>query len=1583
METPAKSPVVANGSHGDAAAAMPSLLRVGLSAGFASLSQKDSKGSKAGGYRAAARTMSSRSATDATAEDDSDVNAQSILSSPEEEEATLAILEAAENIARGSSSQQQPQQQSQEAMRELTNNDPATFAALSAMGEYSHSSRGVLVNVIDPTTPSGTSGVPVTTPSSLPNIPDTPPSGGKGLFGNFNRGEAGISANGGAEAASSSSPVDTSSLNIYSRLASTFSDNYNSTLHSLPFVHPRTSTRHQIPSLPVRFGLTMQPISDPADWHDGPYCHVYIAAVENIDHYRAKVRPALRAFVNQIEGSGTTASTAGAPAGKKQMAASPNTPGSAASPTIKGKKSANEKALAKAGLAAGKSALAGNFGSKYIIVFVPIGSGGSGSSGSVSGGKGTPGGFGGFRGRKGQSGGVVLSGSGDGNDDQSSAATATTSSSTHDGSQTSSQQHTAAAAAALPPGPIAHSSKETKELYHKFAKDFPNGRTVILGTLLDASLSSPLKNQEWKAFLHNLGGAIVDGFQDRVRRYDEELRRLDSRRTAFVRKLSGEGIAQRPPSAWKDEGSNFDLSHFFLVKESLAFTYEQMQLSEEAKLQYEELDAFLPEGAWRTLARRDTEGSNGKKQLSGNESGETTAVPSDLAMAGDSEGFRRHIKQAGGDLRGVSRYIPRYMYSRQVRLLFRMGTAVDALVLAKDFLTRSYRDRLQDTAVDFQRRWKEEVEGVGVDSSGEEILSIQAKLREERSRREAEAEAWALSSCWDIRSAAAHYFAFATSTCGDEVKDAATTMEDVEAARCIAELLEFAILRLMRLGDLALSDIGAANPVRQATSERPADTIRPWEPWHELRQRLKAEPEEEQKSDEDETWPSILAVGSGVSPWLRDAIAGPSAYERTYLELAQCAVLLNRIAGRHRTASRLEDHRAEVLIARGDCSLAASVLSNNTVGAGYARDQWTRAHYWRLFRLACCQRMSGDVLAYLETLTQSFNPKLKDVAPSKTALLFQRDLEALITDAAVADVRWGAFPFLETELAIVTKEDAGKVFQPLPFLRRKLTKDVCFVGDELSFSLGINSRLPQPIAVNGVRLYLITLDKYEQVYRRNGIITEDDAFRILSIDEPIDIKPGQNEFTFSWQPMTFGTYVLATVEIQWKEASFFYDRALLRKPMIGLEIQPSEPTQTIELNPLFLIPGHVQNVRLVFNSGSDIITDGRVRLVCSEGLQVAPPKTDPSKLDEAWSNECVIPLDACAPGKKIVVTTLVKSSNVKHDDGADGVQTMRAKVETHYRQASYPAVMAKGEEPESDPMTTHLEAMVTTLDRPALTVDDAEAFVFGENHVMVNISLQCNSPVPFYVKEWHLDLPPPLVVEKDGDLNGGMFNHAIPEGEVLMFGFKCIRTDSAELVDRHCERPLLRVVLQDDFSKTFLQVMPVNLDRIYNKIRKEDSYAELYTATADLTCSAEEGTVGHPVPFVFDVNLQSLMNPRQRKTAGAVNAPGASVAGCPVLYTIISDDSDWIVSGKVQGLINLSPGSESLSLHFRGIPTQSGILRNFPELYLEYLPAKGGADLDASSCPPITVQCNNPDRFQSFAYTTSLSLAVPATLEEC
>jgi hypothetical protein len=1297
-------------------------------------------------------------------------------------------------------------------------------------------------------------------------------------------------------------------------------------------------------------GLTIQPIPEPERWHEGPYCHIYIAACENIDHYRAKVRPAIRAFVNQIEGSGIGIkddSTHGSENGG--AVPTPSTPIGSAKKTA-GKPTANEKALERAGLAAGKTSAAGNFGSRYIIVFVPT----SGSKGSTAANAGSTsnagGGFGGFRASR-KGGGVVPSSSGGinlnsghrGDDLRRSDNSLDTESVV---SNVDAQN--VAAAAALPPGPIAHSSKETKDLYIKFIKDFPNGRTVILGTLMDGlapdaeggknsqiAAMSPLKNQEWKAFLHNLGGAIIDGFGDRVRRYDEELRRLDSKRAAFVRKMSGEKLATAD-----DEASGFDLSHFFLVKESLAFTYEQMQMPDEAKLQYEELEAFLPEEAWRQLALAESEQDD-------------QDWDEDIALAGDSEEFRRYIKQSGRDLHGVSKLVPRYMYVRQMRLLFQMGAAVDVLIRSKDFLVMEYRNRLAEVATEFGRKWKSVMGSVGIDSSSEKVLLKQETLKKEKL-----------------------YFAFAAPPdSGGEGSEApqftAASADERDAARCLAELLEFAILRLTRIGDLSLGEQGRnANPIRRATSERPEDTKRPWEQWKQLQKRRELkQPLQSQENGESsqKTWKLDLA--NNVSSWLKHAFADTSSYEETYLELAESAVLFNRLAGRFRFASRLEDNRAEVLISRGDFESAASVLSNN-VGA-CARDQWNRAHYWRIFRLACCQRMSGDVLAYLETLTQSFNPRLASVAPPKTSALFQSDLEAIIADAAVAEPRWGAFPFLETELSIES-ESSKQSSMPLPFLRRKLTKHLSFVGDQLKFGLKIKSHLPRHITVNGIRLYLLTFDQYETVYKRNGVVTEDDAFRVLDVEAPVRIEPGQTEFSFSWQPMTYNIYVLATIEIQWKEASFFYDSALLRKPILGLDIQPSDPTQTIELNPLFLIPGHVQNVRLVFQSGSDIITEGRVKFICSKGLQVVPPKTDPSKVDEAWRDECIVPLNACEPGETIVITTLAKSESKLGDDDADAVQTMRARVETFYRHESYHAVMATGEEPDSSPMKTLLEAMVTTLDRPALTVDDAEGFDFGDNEVMINVSLQCNSPIPFSVKEWNLDLPPPLQVSYDGDLNSGMFRHAIHEGEILLLGFKCTRSDEWPDDQTQCERPILRVVLQDEFGKTFLQVLPLNLEKMYKQIRKEDTYAELYTATAELICLAEEGTVGHPVPFVYNLNAQSLMMPKRTKLSDGHSL--VSEAGCPVLYTIVSDGSDWIVSGKVQGLLDLtSSDTDTITLHFRGIPTQSGLLQNFPELFLEYLPV-GKKSFET---PPITVHCRNPESFKSMAYTTATSLAVP------
>ncbi|KAG7373902.1 hypothetical protein IV203_012997 [Nitzschia inconspicua] len=49
------------------------------------------------------------------------------------------------------------------------------------------------------------------------------------------------------------------------------------------------------------FSTAIVPVLDPAEWHTGPFCQVYIAACERLDHYQTKVKPALQAFFSQVE----------------------------------------------------------------------------------------------------------------------------------------------------------------------------------------------------------------------------------------------------------------------------------------------------------------------------------------------------------------------------------------------------------------------------------------------------------------------------------------------------------------------------------------------------------------------------------------------------------------------------------------------------------------------------------------------------------------------------------------------------------------------------------------------------------------------------------------------------------------------------------------------------------------------------------------------------------------------------------------------------------------------------------------------------------------------------------------------------------------------------------------------------------------------------------------------------------------------------------------------------------------------------------------------------------------------------------
>lgn len=1450
-----------------------------------------------------------------------------------------------------------------------------------------------------------------------------------------------------------------SDLGLYSKLTAVLSEDYGLALRGVPYRSLRTGTAEAIDLLPIRpflsgaggrdaelavdpsaaaapgsgsesgtsasAGAAADPSpSDPAqEWHRGPYCHVYLAACRDLDHYRARVRPALQAFVSQVGGAGSgnvggIDGGGGAGGGKKGPGGGVVIGGGSGGGSATDQ---HRMAAAAAHIAAGAVG-AGNHSSQYLIVYVPI-------PGAAAADRGvdepqTPVGKAGMGLRKrlslarslaARSGGAARgddgSSGGGGDDDDATAATASSRAvGSEEGgppAKAAAEGSSLAAAAAPPPGPIVHTSKLEKELLRKFCSDFPHGRTVILSTLLSsgdgaeaeaAAATSPLKNQEFKTLLQALGSAIVDGLSERVARYDEELRRLNTLRAAST--------APSQPGGTADE---FDMANFFLIKESLAFTYDQMQLPAEALLQYEELGAIVPEGKWSfdSDPRNDDVGSVGGGSVGASSAGSSAVSGggkssgssvladassfgmSDVAHAGDTVGFRARLRRAGGgSLPSSMAYLThQYLAAREIHLLFRTGDPVEIIRRSHRNTSRQYQVRLERVAM-------------LAESLGESATKV--------TRGRAEAEAWALGSCWDVKCAADRYFSFvvnaeASMSTGQEEdgnphRDPEKVREERDAACELSDLLSFARLRLLRLGDMEFD----ANPVRDANIERPQDTKRPWEGWKDLVRARKDSSFQLNRQTSDGAMPADLGdlnvssapgaivsetpensrkLRSGMSRrflsrWLRNAFTSPGAYTNKYLELTSAVIALNTQSGRHRFAAQLLGEKAEFLMLQNEYKEAAQILLS--IANVFSQDHWDVAHYWRLFRLAYAQRMVGDCAPYLNTLTRCFGPRLATVAPAKTANLLQSDLEAVVGEREVSDYRLGVAPFLDMNLS-VQQLPGGKNAQPLGFLRKKVIKNICHVGEKIRASLMITSHLPRPIMVDKIRLLLLTSDRYEAIHTAgDGFTEEEDSFRILTIEGSQGIEPGENDFAFEWIPMTIGQYILATVEVQWKEASFAYDSSALRKPIQSIQVLPSEPTQRMELNPLFLIPGHVQQVRLTFNSGADNVKHGSVELTCSDGIKVCPPGTDVS--DGNWCDNCTVALGACKPHSEVVIQTSVKSAGSTHYERQDGiVQTIKARVNTSYHHSLYQEIISEKKEPESDPMTTLLEAMVTTLDRPALTVSRSTAHFFDkgeEENIMVSIVLHCNTPVPFFLKEWNLEFPEFLEVAPDGDLNDGMFGHAVAEGEELFFAFKCMRSEKIAANLSQNGKSILHVVLKDEFGKTFRQVLPLDLDSIFKSFFNQDEYASMNTAMAELTCSGLEGVVGTPIKFTFDFDLSTLTS-LKRGFSSISSDERRSSSTLPIVYTIICDETCWILCGRVQGVVDRNGVDPSkFQVEFVGIPTQSGVIKRWPEILLEY-----DSSLTSAKAPPITVNVRYPEFFNSLAYTHHAALAYTSLLE--
>lgn len=1284
-------------------------------------------------------------------------------------------------------------------------------------------------------------------------------------------------------------------LHIFPKFDTAFHRHNGSTLRGISYRNLRTNEVEMIDYLPLKTVLNCPTVPDPIEWHNSPICHVYIAACLSVDHYRAKVRPSLQAFVNQIDGAGSGNVTNAISAAKK--AATPK----------KGFQTKREQvAAANKAVAAAKDAAGGNTSSKYIIIFIPI------HPSSVDaemptqvddafkhGGLGLGRRLAAAAARRNQSAADRQL-----DDDKSIMSTIT------DDSSTISAQ-------------IQTLSKEHREVHKKFLHDFPNAKTCILSTLLDSNNDlapeSPIQKQELHTLCQELGKTVLSGFVDRIKRYNGELKRLE-----FTPSSPGHSPSKR-------KGEDIDWKRFFLMKESVALTYEQMKLPLEAMNQYEELETKLPIGPLVEVER--------------------DYIPENIriiASTGRTKSFRTIVKSME-NIHDIAHLVSMYVFARQVKLLFLQKFPRAAVNKCLAYVKKIHKIRRDQAHV------------LGTLESKNVLITN---------------DVWAISSCWDLKLASEGVISEIMSNAVTETpsspgsperrKGSMTGLNEKAFVTTICNVMNFTRMCMLRLSSEIFSPDAI---IRQATADQPPDALKPWPPWTSSRDVHVPNIEYNKPIVPFELWSQ-----GAYTKWMLKALDSDKYFEDSFIEVCDGVIQMDTYLKRQRSVSRILAELAEIYILRGDLQRAVENLM--IIVQKCIEDPWEDLLSWRVFRLASCQRIITSTPEYLKSLTYCLSSRVSNASPLKFRRMLTLDLLSVLEEKEISDFTWDLNPLFGTVFS-VQETTKGRDKQQL--LKTDVIMNNCEIGDEVKVDLKISSNLTESFEAENIEIFLLRINDYQRLAESNDEVSRADAAFVLCNCNPVKILPGDNDLSFSWAAMSVGQYVISSICMKWKNASFFehftIDAENRGASIVGLDVLPNEPTQSIELNPIFLIPGHVQNVRLIFNAGSDVVHNGKVKLTCSKGLQVKPPEaSEESSAD--WQDVCEFELGDCLPNKSKTLIATVKSdaitsytSNVQrfNDNSGEstysnsGLQTLDAEVTTSYHHGLFKAYVEGNKPIESPPITAILEASITTLELAALTIKNSKSYVLDNSSFMLSATVLCNTPVAFSLKKWDIQLPPTLKLDSNGDFNTGLYDKSVIEGEELFFGFKCHA--SSESNDKgSSDSAVLSIILQDQFGKSFRQVLHLDISLVEKHLVTLEECSKDSSAIAVLTASELHGLVGSPVTLTYTIDMKGL-ELRQ---------------GSKILYHLSTAEAGWIVGGSVRGLFTYS-SEENMTLSFVGIPIKAGTLKSFPRLEMTLVHDSNDISLDGSL--EIKVKQKHPSAFLTSAYNNVDAMACASIIE--
>lgn len=840
---------------------------------------------------------------------------------------------------------------------------------------------------------------------------------------------------------------------------------------------------------------------------------------------------------------------------------------------------------------------------------------------------------------------------------------------------------------------LSHLTRTEREVYRRLEADFGRSNLCALSVpSMDPASTASFKKTEWSCFLQVLGAALARGLQEQCKKYDETLRQMDAQR------------------AKKDV---FDVSQFFLVKESWAFVYEQYNLPAEALLQYKEARALLPDIRTDVLHKVVED-----DVLSGIEGTETRVdrsegVWSDLTrmvQRGNLEGFRRELALLK-DLEPVAPALEDYLFVRETDLLFLMSDPIEVLLRSLAYVTATVDFRLKQ-----------------VDRPAAQI----------------EIEEWAFCFCWDLKEASQSYLP--ESALSGEAFSRRPVVENF--SRTLCDILAYARLRLSKLAKLH-ETAGLAAPILST------DLQSTWEPWNPTSSQVMDQPKTELSNGQK-------ALDTHDShALLQDAFGSHESFRDCYLEVMKVAIAYNTLAGRLRAAARLRMEVVEIYVQRGQTHQAAETLV--AIAAVYERDQWLACNFLLLFRLAGFQRRISPPATYLLTLFRCFSAGNKAVAPQKALLALQADLEAVVETDAVRGLSLESSPVFFPLLGLSDQNSHGTS-------DRKLVRKVYSVGDEATIILRLSSFLSNIIDGVSIKIDLVPYQTHVLATEDDVPIQKSDVVRVLNLDCEVSLSPGNNTFAFSWIPLSSGQFIASSILVEWKGIQFMYSAKEIQKPMVRIDVLPADADQSLQVTPSFLLPGHEQPLRIDFFPGSDEVESGEVQFVCSPGLLLLPPGDE---TEEQWVSSGSVALPPCSRGKTVHLTTNVKSVDAEEMDSSAPI--VHIKITTQYR--SIPAGVSDEDadkyKKDGALLTHEMDTEIPTLGCPSLTVKDVSLSSHLMGQTLLGTVLECHTPDPFIIRRWHLELPSYLKLKGGIDMNAAAAGTFVENGDVIHFGFLC------------------------------------------------------------------------------------------------------------------------------------------------------------------------------------------------------------------